>query len=284
MLAAGGGSARPLWPARLPPGPAVGCKAWQDGLPRGGTHRPWAAPSAQAAPLAGPRGHRGRSTVWPRANVGDRGGPAGQAGQRVRSGRADAERARESREAAAAPRRTPAPTAAAGCLPSAPRRGDPQPGPGDAATGSGYGALGAPPCKNQPQPACKTRSSERAYLCKLVSRQGGEQGGEERWENAGQFSAPEPRNTKKLRQGLPGEEVTATKSPATPRLLPAAGAAREGKQRGSHRGSTARFSGSVLAWPGPDGGNFGWKQPVPVGLAARAPQGISLPASELGAG
>lgn len=199
----------------------------------------------------GPRGRRGSSAVWPRPVLGGQGvpkGPEGQGGQRVQSARADARRARDGREAAAAPRRALGPTAAAGCLPSAPRWGGPPLAPGDAATGSGYGTpCASTACKNQPQTACKTRSSKRAYLCKLVSRQGGEQGGEERRENSGQFSTREARNTTKLRAGLPGEGMTAIKTPATLRLLPAAGAAREGKHWGSHRCRTTLFSGTVSA-------------------------------------
>ena len=179
-----------------------------------------------------------------RGGQGVPGGPEGQGGQSVQSGRADAQRVRESREAAAAARRALGPTAASGCLPSAPRRGDPQLGPGDAATGSGYGTpCTCTACKNQPPTACKTRSGERAYLCKLASRQGGEQGGEERWGNSGQFSAREPRNTRKLREGLPGEEMTAIKTPATLRLPPA----REGKHGGTRPCGTTLFSGTILA-------------------------------------
>lgn len=112
-------------------------------------------PLRRQRPCGGARGRRGRSAVWPRPVAGGQGvpaGPEGQGGQRVQPGRADARRARDSREAAAAPRRTLGPTAAAACLPAAPRWGDPQLGPGGAATGSGYGTpCASTACKNQPK-------------------------------------------------------------------------------------------------------------------------------------
>lgn len=130
----------------------------------------------------------------------------------------------------------------------------------------------------------QTRSSEGAYLCKLVSRQGGEQGGEERGENAGQFSAPEPRNTKKLRQGLPGEEVTATEAPATPRLLPAAGP--RGRESSGGVTAAAPLDSRAPFWRerGLTGATLGGNNPFQPASLPWLSQGISLPASEPGAG
>ena len=232
-------------PARLPvscPAPQRAAKPGRTGCGGMAATGTGQHPAAQAASLQG--GHEAARAETRRGGQGVPGGPEGQGGQSVQSSRADAQRARESREAAAAAHRALGPTAAAGCLPSAPRRGDPQLGPGDAATGSGYGTpCTCTACKNQPPTACKTRSGERAYLCKLASRQGGEQGGEERWGNSGQFSAREPRNTRKLSEGLPGEEMTAIKTPATLGLPPA----REGKHGGTRPCGTTLFSGTILA-------------------------------------
>ena len=204
MLAARKGAQRS--PTRLPmscPVPQCTVKPGRTGCSGMAATGPGEHPSVQAASLGGgAQGRRGRSALWLRPIVGGQGvpgGPEGQGGQHVQSGRADAKRASESRGAAAVARRTLGPTATASCLPSAPRRGDPQPRPDNAATGSGYGTpCTSTACKNQSQTACQIRSSEQAYLCKLVSRQGGEQGGEERWESSGQFSAREPRNTMNL--------------------------------------------------------------------------------------
>lgn len=141
VLAAGMGAQ--CGPSRLPmpcPAPLRAVRPGRMGCGGMAVTAPGQRPSAQAASLGRARGRWGRSTAWPRPVVGDWGSlgvPKDEEGQRVQSGRADAQRARESREAAAAPNRIRGPTAAAGCLPSAPPHGDPQPGPGDAAAGSG---------------------------------------------------------------------------------------------------------------------------------------------------
>lgn len=106
-------------------------------------------------------------------------------------------------------------------------------------------------------------------MCKLVSGQGGEQGREERGENSGQFSAREAGNRRKLREGrgrLPGEEMTAIKTPGTLRLLPAAGGGRTGAGVGT---SEAPFCHRGPRWRG-EWRHWGCRHPAPACPAAPA--------------
>lgn len=116
-----------------------------------------------------------------------------------------------------------------------------------------------------------------------MSRQGGEQGGEERWENSGQFSAREPRNTMNLHKGFPGREMTATKT-----LVTLASCLQQGHKEGKPQGLTgvtplysrAPFWGDL----GLTRATLGGDNPFQSILLPWILQGMFLAPSELGAG